>query len=135
MKILSPYKKQIKEIAPYLYLSIGLLFIFILFGKITPTRVGDGSEYYALFYAWDVTLKPWMTSISYDAYEKLYSLHLINDLMPREWIENAFPALKIGATGDFNHFWFYSFLAFLCAKTLSLIGFDLQIHESFLALH
>ncbi len=126
---------KIKNLVPYLYISLGLLVVFFILGRFNPQRVGDGGEYYALYYAWDTTFRPWMTSIAYSEYEKLYASHGINSLVSREWLENAFQALKIRETADYNHFWFYSFLAFFCTKILSLLGVNLQIHESFLVLH
>ena len=134
--MLKIHEDKIKSVAPYLYIILGLLVVFFFnFRMFNPLRVGDGGEYYALYYAWDTTSRPWMTSIAYDAYEKMYASHSIRDFVSRDVFENAFPALKLGVTGDFPHFWFYSFLAFLCAKLLSLIGITLQVHKSFLVLH
>lgn len=134
--MLKIHEDKIKNVAPYLYIILGLLIVFFFnFRMFNPLRVGDGGEYYALYYAWDTTSRPWMTSIAYDAYEKMYASHSIRDFVSRDVFENLFPALKLGVTGDFPHFWFYSFLAFLCAKLLSLIGITLQVHKSFLVLH
>ena len=130
-----PNSNQIRRVLPYVFISLGLLVIFLILAKLPAQRVGDGMEYYALYYAWDTAHRPWMTSLAYDAYEKLYASHSISGMLPREWLENAFPALKLGTTSDFNHFWFYSFLAFICAKFFSFFGVHLQIQESFLCLH
>jgi hypothetical protein len=76
-----------------------------------------------------------MTPPAYDAFEEFHASRDIQEMVPRNWLENLFPALKIRATADFNHFWFYSFLAFLAGKSASLAGLELHIHTSFLLLH
>jgi len=100
-----------------------------------PQRVGDGSEYYALFYAWKDTLRPWMTVRSFDSYELLTKQSNIIGMVPRITLEQYFPSLRLPNTADFNHFWFYSFLAFLSSKLLSIIGFQGNAHQAFLSLH
>lgn len=126
---------NIKKIIPYFYIALGLLIFFLIIGRFTPTRVGDGSEYYALFYAWDAMFRPWMTSSAYDAYGNLFSSHEIIGLVPRDALEVSFPNLIVGNTADFNHFWLYSFLAFISAKFSSLVGIKLSVHGAFLVLH
>lgn len=111
------------------------LIIFTLLGLTFPDRVGDGSEYYALFLAWQETLKPWMSVVSFEAYDRLFSANQIGGLVSREWLVESFPALRLGGTADFNHFWFYSFLAFVISKFFSLVGLHLSPHSSFIALH
>lgn len=119
----------------YFLIVIVSLIIFIALGRIRPERVGDGSEYYALFLAWKETLRPWMTSVSFDAYQKLFVANQINSLVPVDWFASAFPALKLGSTADFNHFWFYSFLAFVVGKIIGVLGADHSPHTAFLSLH
>ncbi|OVZ83532.1 hypothetical protein CBW54_16000 [Yersinia kristensenii] len=126
---------NIKKVIPYFYIGFGLFIFFLIVGHFTPIRVGDGSEYYALFYAWDTMFRPWMTSSAYEAYGNLFSSHEIVSLVPRDTLEKTFPALIMGNTADFNHFWLYSFLAFICAKFISLIGIKLSVHGAFLMLH
>lgn len=123
------------KIAPYILIAITLLIIFAVLGRLTPQRVGDGAEYYALFYAWADTLRPWMTARSFDSYELLVSQSNIIGLVTREWLENAFPSLRLGDTADFNHFWFYSLLAFFSSKLLAIVGVSNGPHQSYLALH
>lgn len=124
-----------RKITPHLYIAVVLSLIFILLGSAPPTRVGDGGEYYALFYAWYETYRPWMTPASFDAYINLYASDEIANLTPREFFEWKFSALKVGETADFNHFWFYSFAAFWIAKLFSAAGIFLGPHPSFLLLH
>lgn len=123
------------KIVPPALIAFTLLIIYALLGKLTPQRVGDGAEYYALFYAWMDTLRPWMTIRSFDSYELLVTQSNIIGLVPREWLVNAFPSLRLGDTADFNHFWVYSFLAFFSAKLLTIVGLPTGAHQGFLALH
>ena len=128
-------KTQLKPIIPYIAIGISLMIIYALLWQLTPQRIGDGSEYYALFYAWYDTLRPWMTETSFNSYELLHSKFEIVGLVSRELLETDFPALHLSGSSDFNHFWFYSFLAFLVSKFLGFLGIHLGPHESFLALH
>ena len=73
-----------------------------------PVRVGDGSEYYALFLAWRAGGRPFMTDAAWAAYEALYAGRSVDGLVAPHDLVRAFPALVQGATADFNHFWFYS---------------------------
>ena len=59
------------KIAPYVLITLALLIIYAVLERLTPQRVGDGAEYYALFYAWTDTFRPWMTVKSFDSYESL----------------------------------------------------------------
>ena len=124
-----------RQISPYLAIAIFFMLVFGWLCQVTPQRVGDGGEYYALFFAWAETLRPWMTQESFNGYETFFLKSSVAGLNPRESLESAFPALHLGATSDFNHFWFYSFLAFLSSKLI--FGFDLQHepHKSYLLLH
>jgi hypothetical protein len=74
-------------------------------------RVGDGSEYYAMFLAWTQAFRPWMLDFVWQAYERFAAHSGVAGVVSADRLANAFPALKIGDTHDFNHFWFYSFLA------------------------
>lgn len=115
--------------------AVTLLTIYAVLGVLTPQRVGDGSEYYAMFYAWMDTHRPWMTGRSFDSYELLVNHGKIIGLVSREQLVNAFPVLRLGDAADFNHFWFYSFLAFISAKFLAIVGLPSGAHQGFLALH
>ncbi|HEY0064989.1 MAG TPA: hypothetical protein VGC21_22920 [Telluria sp.] len=127
--------KLLRSNSPYLIIVLSLLLVFIALGLGKPVRVGDGSEYYGMFYAWDLTHRPWMNAASYAAYEKLHATNTILGLVTREQLANAFQALRVGETSDFNHFWFFSLLAVICSKLLAVIGIKLTIHQSFLAVH
>jgi len=124
-----------KRFAPYLYLAGALILLFAMLAFGPRMRVGDAAEYYGLFYAWDLTHRPWMTAPAYAAYDALFHSNTIAGLIPVDMLANAFPALRVGATSDFNHFWFYSFLAAACARLAGLVGIELGPHQSFLFLH
>lgn len=124
-----------KNAAPYFLITAFFITIYVALARLTPFRVGDGAEYYALFYAWSDTFRPWMTADSFNSYELLFSKHAITGLVPLDWLVNAFPSLRVGPTADFNHFWFYSLLAFLVSKFLAIVGIPNGPHQSFLALH
>lgn len=125
----------LRRALPYLLIAVATIMLFCWLGKKPGERVGDGSEYYAMFYAWDEGQRPWMDTAANAAYDKLQSGTEVVGLVTRPWFYEAFSELRVGATTDFNHFWFYSLLALLCQKLLMLIGIKLSIHASFLALH
>lgn len=120
---------------PFLGIALALTILFMFLGGLQPKRVGDGGEYYALFYAWSETHRPWMNAISFEAYEKLYASNQILDMVSSEWLQNAFPALRLGQTADVNHFWFYSLLAFMLSKAASWLAISISPHSGFLLLH
>lgn len=115
-------------------IALTLLF-FACASRIPATRVGDGSEYYALQIAWSDTHRPYMSEPAWKEYSELHGAGSIRALVPRENLEHAFPALHLGATSDFNHFWMYSALAAGVYQAFAASGVELSIHGSFLALH
>lgn len=121
--------------APYLWILLGLLAVFMGIATFAPVRVGDGTEYYGLYYAWQAGGRPWMTAAAYHAYDALFSSQKILGLVGTDALAHAFPALRVGDTGDFNHFWLYSLFAFLCGKLVALFGLHLGVHACFLAVH
>ncbi|TAK73981.1 MAG: hypothetical protein EPO12_21350 [Aquabacterium sp.] len=116
-------------------LALGLAFVFTALAGLPPRRVGDGSEYYALYLSWEHSLRPWMTQAAYVAYDELFSRHEIMDLVSRDALAAAFPALRVGDTADFNHFWLYSLLARMVGATLAAVGLHVSAHGAFIALH
>ncbi len=124
-----------RHMGVYVGICLALVFLYLFLSRLAPVRVGDGSEYYAMYLAWRDTLRPWMNPASFASYQQLYSEHGIADLVTIDWLQTAFPALQLGDMADFNHFWFYSFLAFLVSKTVSVTGLVLVPHQAFLALH
>jgi hypothetical protein len=77
--------------------------LFCWLGQKPGERVGDGSEYYAMFYAWDEGQRPWMDTAANAAYDKLQSGTEVVGLVTRPWFYEAFSELRVGATTDFNH--------------------------------
>lgn len=120
---------------PYLLIALASALVFWLMSRLPAQRVGDGSEYYAMFYAWSAAWRPWTTAASHAAYDALLHSGTVGGLVTRDWFDTYFGALHIGATTDFNHFWFYSLLAVLCQKLLLLVGVHLAPHASFMLLH
>jgi hypothetical protein len=121
--------------APYFLIAFCFGLIFFTLSKLTAVRVGDGAEYYALYYAWRDTLRPWMSPASFASYQELVGLYDYVGMVPADQLAEAFHSLRVGVTSDFNHFWFYSFLAFSLEAPLQVIGVSLGAHKSFLLLH
>lgn len=111
-----------------------IVFIPLLFYG-NPTRVGDGSEYYALSLAWISTNKPFMTETSWQVYDRVYNSGEINYLVDTTSLKKWFPGLKLGNTFDMLHFWFYSFCAAIITKMGNIIGIRIPIHMNFILLH
>lgn len=125
-----------KHIYPYLLISLALLAVYFFLGiAISPQRIGDGMEYYALYFAWNTSHTPWMTPAAFEAYQQYYTASQMAGMLPGDWLSQQFPPLHLGNTMDFNHFWFYSLMAFVPSKVLSLVGIHLNAHQSFLLLH
>lgn len=121
-----------RGVVPYLVIAGGLAFLFGLLLRIPAIRVGDGSEYYALYLAIETTLRPWMTAESFSHYGRLVEQGGILGVVSMDHLSQSFPELILGETHDFNHFWFYSALAALMG---SLVPFGIYPHTAFLLLH
>lgn len=130
-----PLPPGLRRALPYLLIALATVLLFLWFGKRPGERVGDGSEYYAMFYAWSEGGRPWMTAAANAAYDRLQQSTEVVGLVPRGWFYEVFSELRVGDTTDFNHFWFYSLLALFCQKAALLLGVHLSIHASFLTLH
>lgn len=108
--------------------AVGAPILLWLTTVYAPFSWGDGPEYYALFFAWTETLRPWMTDQAWGAYST-YQETGIPNLYPAEFLSELFPGLRVGDTADFNHFWMYSFAA--SVVSLGVLG----PYESFILLH
>lgn len=124
-----------RNLSPYLLIVFGLAVAFVVLGKLPAMRVGDGSEYYALYLAFKATMRPWLSDASFAEYARLVREGGIIDMVPVDALANFFPALKLGQTADFNHFWLYSFLAYAVAAASGSLGLQLSAHSAFIALH
>lgn len=131
------YIKTIKVYIMIIGICLGIFTPIILFSK--PIRVGDGSEYYAMAIAWSSTHKPFMSEKSWQLYNSLVDSEEIENLLNVTKLAHQPPAVKIGETADFNHFWFYSFLASVVYKATNFLwpfkNSWLSIHQAFLLLH
>jgi len=128
-------RTALQRALPYLLIGLASALVALLMCRLPAQRVGDGSEYYAMFYAWSEAWRPWTTAASHAAYDVLQHGGTIEGLVARDWFDTYFSALRIGVTTDFNHFWFYSLLAVLCQKLLLPLGVQLSPHASFMLLH
>ncbi|KLD79088.1 hypothetical protein Y886_06500 [Xanthomonas hyacinthi DSM 19077] len=117
-------------------LVFATLFAFVFFIAVLalpPQRVGDGSEYYALFYAIKDGYRTFMTEPAYQAYDVLFKSGNIPGLADTNGVRHAFPPLIQLSGADFNHFWFYPAAAAITGGWLALFG--MNSHASFLFLH
>jgi hypothetical protein len=115
---------------------IAVLLYFLYFMTYPPTRVGDASEYYAQFLSFVYGNTPWLGNAGLAEYTKLFNSNVISGLISPEQLTSAFPSLAIHENQwDFNHFWFYPFLAAIFGKIGFLAGFQLNPQVYFLALH
>lgn len=128
-------EKRKHSLAVYAGAIFACALLFIPLFYFQPLRVGDGSEYYALFLAIRENSHTWMTTFSWKLYEDLIASNSIRALIPLDPFQDFFPALKLGATADFNHFWVYSLISAGLSKGLSLFGIHAGIHQSFLIQH
>ena len=98
-------------------------------------RVGDGSEYYALYLSWIATARPYLSPALASTYgEMLASKQIIGLHVPFDAFAKAFPHLLVGSTQDVNHFWFYSGLAALIG-IVTPFGSLTDPTNAFIALH
>ena len=98
-------------------------------------RVGDGSEYYALYLSWIATARPYLSPALASTYgEMLASKQIIGLHVPFDAFAKAVPHLLVGSTQDVNHFWFYSGLAALIG-IVTPFGSLTDPTNAFIALH
>lgn len=102
---------------------------------LVPTRVGDGTEYYAMYLAWINDHRPFITEHTWAAVRSLYDSHVIRNFVPAQQLYAQFPELRLGSTADFNHFWMYSLFAASVHAVVARLGHSLSPHSSFLLLH
>ncbi len=114
---------------------LGVAVAFFLAHFLPPTRVGDGSEYYAMYFAWKDTLRPFMTDTSWKQVDVLSTSGEITGFVTLQWLKDFSPALRLGTTADFNHFWLYSALTALVSGFLSMIYIEVSAHNAFIVTH
>lgn len=111
-----------------------ILFFACFLALPLATRVGDGSEYYALYLAERFTHLPFMTEKAWGIYAAQVSAGMPG--IPLENLMSAFPALQLGNGADFNHFWLYSLVPSLIGSAVHILtGHELPPHVAFLVFH
>lgn len=127
---------RLRGLLGYLLALAAAAVIYVLATKaLTPTRVGDGTEYYAMYLAWTTTHRPFMTPNAWAALNQLAESHSILYFVPTSQLFAQFPQLHLGSTADFNHFWLYSLLAASVGKVCAVVGSPVGPHNAFLLLH
>lgn len=81
------------------------------------------------------TNHPYMTKPAWAEYQRFYESGGVVGLEPNKQLQEKFPALRLGATADFNHFWAYPLAAAAIRRALELVGLHLGPHQAFLLLH
>jgi hypothetical protein len=117
------------------FIAAGSALAFYLLGLQQSYRVGDGSEYIAMFIGWSEELRPWMNHAGFSAYDNYLKTGEILGGVSADTLKVTFPALStISGQWDFNHFWFYPLAAFVCQFLLCL-GLTKSPEAGFLLLH
>ena len=124
-----------RSLGPALFCTALVVAVFLPYYSLAPMRVGDGSEYYAMLLAIKQEHRPWLTVHSLQLYDALVSTQSISGMVPAQFLYELFPALRVGATFDFNHFWIYSLLAAGVSGGAEIFGWTLGPHQAFLTLH
>ena len=110
--------------------------IFLFLATQQSFRVGDGSEYVAMYYSFATDFQPWSSLASFAAYDNYLASGEILGLVDSSTLKTAFPPLaSIVGQWDFNHFWLYSLLAYLCQITFTLGMGTSSAKSGFLILH
>ena len=126
---------KLKHALPYICIVV---FVFVLmFGISTqdkPRRIGDGSEYYLMYYAFSADHTPWASDKAFAAYDELFKSNRVEYLASVDGMRTFLPALVKPEGRDFPHFWFYSFLAYICSVPFLVLG-HIGASSAFVLLH
>lgn len=120
---------------PWLVALMAFAVFFAAVSNHPAINVGDGSEYYAMEIAWADTHRPYMAEPAWRQYDALVHANEIAGLVPVDTLREFFPALRVGDTADFNHFWGYSLASAALLRISNSIGIGLHPHGAFLLLH
>lgn len=126
--------RSLRPVLPVAALALVLGVLVVVLSRSPGYFVGDSADYYALYLAWKDTLLPFMTEQSWAEYARRFSAETWHMPVPPESARAA-AHLRVGATADFSHFWFYSLLAASIGYLLDLVGFPVRIHTAFVTLH
>ena len=55
----------LKKFLPYCAIALALILLFISLAATQAVRVGDGSEYYVMFHAWQSGFRPWIDATTW----------------------------------------------------------------------
>jgi hypothetical protein len=125
-----------KNVSGYAVATIVAVCVFVFANWfLLPRRVGDGTEYYGMYFAWFLDHRPFMTPHSWSALAQLGHSNTIREFVPAAQLAETFPKLHLGETSDFNHFWMYSLLAAVVSSMASYLGLPLGAHSAFMLLH
>lgn len=119
-----------------IFIGMGIVVFFSLLATQQSYRVGDGSEYLAMYFSLANNGQPWSSVSSLAAYDQYLASQEVLGAVNSDALKSAFPALNtISDQWDFNHFWFYSLLA-VTSQYVFTFGAALQSAKiAFLILH
>lgn len=129
----SPWLRPISRKSSFWLALIVLSLFSILTLKLPPQRVGDGSEYYALYYAIHDGHRTFMTEPAWTSYNHLHAGESVLGLVDSQRLSSMFPPLNQKSGADFNHFWFYPAMAATAGGWLAAVAGT--PHAAFLFLH
>ncbi|WP_448096580.1 hypothetical protein [Luteibacter yeojuensis] len=118
--------------ALWLAATIALAFV-ALASHFRPQRVGDGSEYYAMYGTIIHGHRTFMTPQGWDAYDKLVRKGRITAMVDTDTLSHTFPSLIQQSGSDFNHFWMYPGLAAVAGGWTLFV--HAKAHMGFMILH
>lgn len=117
-----------------LWLAVAVALAFIaLVSHLRPQRVGDGSEYYAMYGTIIHGHRTFMTPEGWDAYDKLVQKGRITSMVDTDTLSHTFPPLIQKSGSDFNHFWMYPGLAAVAGGWTLFV--HAKAHMGFMILH
>lgn len=120
------------------FLSLCLIAVALIFGGMhlgSPTRVGDGSQYLAMFFALEATGLPFVNPSALTEYERFRSEDYLAGMVPGNVIQATNERLNVGGGFDTQHFWAYSGAAALISRFLELSGYVIAPSQAFMLLH
>ena len=121
-KLMNHFKKvNLAILRPYTLIAGAIISIFIFLSLFSKNMlIGDGAEYIAMYFAIAKTHLPFMTDSAWSAFSAFISSGVTIDIQPVEHYKTLFPALQLGKTSDFPHFFFYPMLAAFVSEILSI---------------
>lgn len=110
--------------------------LFVLIALVLPaSRIGDGHEYIATYFAWRDTGRPIFGPEARADYLRFEQSGGMRGLPPPAVLDATLAEYRRGDSAEMPHFWAYSGLAALIAAPATLAGFRIGPAPAFLALH